>query len=108
MIELGNLAPLRELARTVAEWEARVRTRPLPDTDPVVQAIGTIRLQLAQALEKAASVEMDLTAAQYAELKGVKVGTLYKWWQRGKLPEAHMRGGKLVVPVSAMVRDVAA
>lgn len=108
MIELGNLEPLHALAESLAEWEAQVRARPLPDSDPVAHALATVRQQLGRALEKAAQVEMELTAAQYAQLRGWSLDALYKKWQRKQLPEAHMRGGKLVVPLSAAITDAAA
>jgi len=107
MIELGNLDPLRELAEGLKEWETQVRARPLPDGDPVVQTIGAVRTQLAQALAEAGNIELELSADQYAKLRGWTMDKLYKMWQRGKLPEAHRRGGKIVVPVSALERDAA-
>lgn len=108
MIELGNLAPLRALVESVAEWEAQVRKRPLPDEDPVAQTLATIRQQLGQAIEDAEHVEMELTTEQYASLTGLTRDAIYKRWQRGKLPEAHMKGGKLVFPLTAVVLDAAA
>lgn len=107
-IELGNLGPLRELAGSLAAWESQVRSRPLPDTDPVVQALGSIRQQLDRALESASEVELELHADQYAKLKGWTMDTLYKRFQRGQLPEARRRGGKIVVPLSALEADAAA
>jgi hypothetical protein len=101
-IELGNLNPLRELEASLADYEGKIRLRPIPDSDPVVQAVGSFRQQLGRALEEAADIELELSAKQYAALKGVTPNTIYKRWQRGKLPEARMRGGKLVVPVSAL------
>lgn len=108
MIEIGNLAPLRALAESVAAWESQVRSRPLPDNDPVAQTLATVRQQLAQAIEDAAHVEMELTTEQYAALTGLTRDALYKRWQRGKLPEAHMKGGKLVFPLTTALHDAAA
>lgn len=108
MIELGNLAPLRELAQSLKEWEAQVKARPLPESDPVALALSQMRQQLATAMENAQQVELELSAQQYAELTGVTLNALYKRWQRGKLPEAHMKGGKLVVPLSTVMTHAAA
>ena len=109
MIEIGNMQPLRRLAGELAEWEEQIRARPLPESDPVVQAVAEVRARMLVALEEAADVELDLTASQYARLRDMKLDTLYKRWQRGQLPEASMRGGKLVIPVSALAgSDVAA
>lgn len=108
MIEIGNLAPLREMAESLAAWEAQVRARPLPDSDPVVQALASIRGQLGRALEAAGEIELELHADQYAKLRGWTMDKLYKRWQRGQLPEARLRGGKIVVPLSALEQDAAA
>lgn len=108
MIEIGNLAPLRELEEALAAWEAQVRTRPLPDSDPVVQTLGSVRTQLAEAMANATTLELDLSAEQYARLRGWTMAKLYKRWQRGQLPEARMDGGKIVVPVAALVETDAA
>lgn len=102
VIEIGNLTPVRRLAEEIAEWERQVGARPLPDSDPVVQAIAKMRESLADVLSEAQSIEMELSAAQYAQLRGLNLQTLYKRWQRGRLPEAQMRGGKLVFPLSAL------
>lgn len=106
-IEIGNLGPLQELAESLAAWESQVRARPLPEADPVVQTLATVRQQLTTALAAAAHVELDLTAAQYATLSGISREALYKRWQRGKLPEARMKGGKLVVPLAAAMAHAA-
>lgn len=108
MIELGNLVPLRELARSLEEWEEQVKARPLPESDPVAQTLSQLRQQLAAAMDSAQDVELELSAQQYAELSGLTLNALYKRWQRGKLPEARMKGGKLVVPLSAVMTHAAA
>lgn len=74
---------------------------------PAVQTLGSVRTQLAEAMAQAATLELDLSAEQYAQLRGWTMAKLYKRWQRGQLPEASMRGGKIVVPVSALERDAA-
>lgn len=107
MIAIGNLAPLRAFAEDLAAWEGQVRARPLPESDPVVQALATIRQQLAAALDEAQHLELELSATQYAALRGCTPNALYKKWQRGQLPEARMRGGKLVVPASALMDHAA-
>lgn len=108
MIEIGNLEPLRAFAESLAVWESQVRSRPLPDSDPVAQTIANVRQQLSRALDSATDVELELTAEQYAKLKGWTRDKLYKRYQRGQLPEAHMKGGKLVVPITALESDAAA
>lgn len=101
-IEIGDLVPLRRMLTELAEWEDRVRTRPLPESDPVAHALGAVREQLEAAIEEARDVELELTPEQYAQVKGMTKSAIYKRWQRGQLPEAQMRGGKLVVPVRAI------
>lgn len=108
MIEIGNLEPLRAFAESLAVWESQVRSRPLPDADPVVQTLARVRQDLDRALSSATEVELELSAEQYATLKGWTRDKLYKRWQRGQLPEAHMKGGKLVFPITALETDAAA
>jgi predicted DNA-binding transcriptional regulator AlpA len=98
-IELGDLAPLVDLATKLAQWEAQIRLRPLAENDPVVHTLADVRKQLQEALDNARDVEIELTSEQYAALLGISREALYKRWQRGQLPEARMRGGKLVVPL---------
>lgn len=102
MIAIGDLTPVQQALKGIEEWEAQVRARPLPDTDPVAQALGLIRARLAEAIEAARDIEFELTPEQYAQVRGITRDALYKRWQRGQLPEARMRGGKLVVPVRAI------
>lgn len=104
MIEIGDLTPVRQTLREIEEWEAKVRARPLPDADPVALALGTVRAKLAEAIEAARNIEFELTPEQYAQIKGLSKEALYKRWQRGKLPEARLRGHKLVVPVKEIAR----
>jgi hypothetical protein len=108
MIEIGNLHPLRDLIAELADWESRVRTRPMADADPVAQTLADVRNRLNQAMASAVEIEMELSADQYAKLRGWTRDKLYKRWQRGQLPEASMKGGKLVVPVSALAECDAA
>lgn len=107
-MEIGDLVPLRQLHKELENWEEKVRARPLPDADPVVQALGTVRQKLEDAIERARNIEFELTPEQYAQLCGLSLDALYKRWQRGQLPEAQMRGRKLYVPIKAVTDDVAA
>jgi hypothetical protein len=101
-MEIGDLVPLRRMLADLAEWEERVRARPLPEADPVAQALGAVRAQLEEAIEAARDIELDLTTDQYAQVRGLSKSAVYKRLQRGQLPEAQMRGGKLVVPLRAV------
>lgn len=102
--DLGDLKPLLQLLTDIEEWEGKVRQRPLPDSDPVVHALSTVRVQLERALDDARNIELELSADQYAQLRGISRDALYKRWQRGQLPEARMKGGKLVVPLQEAAR----
>lgn len=104
MMELGDLTPVRRALAEIEEWETKVRARPLPETDPVAHALGTVREKLAEAIEAARDIEFELTPEQYAQVSGITRDALYKRWQRGRLPEARLRGGKLVVPVKEIAR----
>lgn len=104
MIEIGDLTPVRRAFAEIEEWEAKVRSRPLPDADPVAHALSTIREKLSEAIEAARDIEFELTPEQYAQVSGLTKDALYKRWQRGRLPEARLRGGKLVVPVKEIAR----
>jgi hypothetical protein len=113
-LELGDLTPLRRVLEELVEWEAKVRQRPLPEADPVVHALGTVRTSLERAIDDARNIELELTSEQYAQLAGLSIDAVHKRWQRGQLPQARIRGGKvrdgkrrggkLVVPVKEIAR----
>lgn len=76
-MELGNLNPLRDLEASLEDWQSKASARPNPEADPVAQTLASVRQQLAAAMEQAANIEIELTAAQYAKLRGMKLDTLH-------------------------------
>lgn len=98
---LGDLAPVEG----VLSWlEARLedeKTRSAED-DRGVLALREVHRRFAEALVEAKNPAAEISIEELAKREGVSVAAIYKRKQRGQLPGARKRAGRLVVPVSAL------
>lgn len=100
---LGDLAPVESILEWLDAWRAHDRER-RPEEDPVLHTLDEVHRRLAQAVSEAKNPAAEISVEELAEREGVSVAALYKRRQRGKLPQARKRGGRLVVPVSSLDR----
>lgn len=99
LTELGDLTPIRELAEHLREWEEQDRQR-RQDGDPVLHTLAKVRTQLTKALDDATGVDLTLSVEEYAKAEGVTPAAIYKRLQRGRLPGARRRGGRIHIRAS--------
>lgn len=97
-MELGDLAPVREVVTWLTEWLAADRQR-RPADDPVVHTLAVVQRQLSEALARAANPELEVDVAQYAAMQGVSRWAIYKRVRSGTLP-ARRRGSAIRIPLA--------
>lgn len=98
--EIGNLTPIRGV---LEKLDRRIESnREMQPSDPESEMLANVRRWLADALVEAVSPEEVLTVEQLAAQEGVTVHAIYKRQQRGKLPGATKRAGRLVVPLNSV------
>lgn len=95
--EVGDLRPVHELLRRMDRSVTEAAS--VQPSDPKLEVLRIVRGWIAEALEQAQSPEAEISIEELAELEGVTVQAIYKRRQRGKLPHARKRNGRLYVPV---------
>jgi hypothetical protein len=91
---------LRELPE---QWRRIVADRrALTAIDPAADAFEKAAKELDAALAKAEDTNRMVPAREFAELRGVRPGTVRKWCARGLIPNAMKNpSGDWLVPLSA-------
>lgn len=98
--EVGDLRPVEALLRRM-DQSVRDAASVQP-SDPKLEVLRIVRGWISDALDEARSPDAEITVEELAALEGVSVQAIYKRRQRGKLPGARKRNGRLYVPVSGV------